>query len=172
MLFLPCRIRFQPLAGQFFGTNSLYVKAPTFPHLRKRRGFFINDFWSARTGGLSAFGFLCPRQYGPFRRHRGRMRKSCFHAARVQKKIPCVPGRPQVVRTAGQGRGLSPRVNRDAPRPDTVPSRLPGACAANGPPAGRWRTRLRCRRHWPPGPWRSGRIWNCPWPGRPGANIR
>lgn len=61
---------------------------------------------------------------------------------------------------------------RDAARPDTVPSRLPGACAASAPRAGHWRTRLRYRRHWPPGPWRNGRIWSCPWPGRPGASIR
>ena len=61
---------------------------------------------------------------------------------------------------------------RDAARPDTAPSRLPGACAASAPRAGHWRTRLRYRRHWPPGPWRNGRIWSCPWPGRPGASIR
>lgn len=172
MLFLPCRIRFQPLAGQFFGTNSLYVKAPTFPHLRKCRGFVINDFWSPEQGACRLLAF-CVRGSTALSGDTGEgCGKAVFHAASVQKKIPCVPGRQQAVRTAGQGRGLSPRVNRDAPRPDTVPSRLPGACAANGPPAGRWRTRLRCRRHWPPGPWRNGRIWNCPWPGRPGANIR
>lgn len=172
MLFLPCRIRFQPLAGQFFGTNSLYVKAPTFPHLRKRRGFFINDFWSPEQGACRLLAF-CVRGSTALSGDTGEgYGKAVFTRPACKKRFHAFPADSKSCGLRWQGRGLSPRVNRDAPRPDTVPSRLPGACAANGPPAGRWRTRLRCRRHWPPGPWRSGRIWSCPWPGRPGASIR
>lgn len=160
MLFLPCRIRFQPLAGQFFGTNSLYVKAPTFPHLRKRRGFFINIGECPNRRPVVS-DLFCPAACPLPRYPLDNRRKLSRVGGTMMPGVPA-SGRQQVVRTAGQGRGLSPRVNRDAPRPDTVPFRLPGACAASGPPAGHWKKRLRCRRHWPPGPWRNGRIWSCP----------
>lgn len=98
-------------------------------------------------------------------------REAVFLPAGGQKRFPGSSGRPYLGVVAEKIWRFVAHI-RDAARPDTVPSRLPGACAASAPRAGHWRTRLRYRRHWPPGPWRNGRIWNCPWLGRPGASIR
>lgn len=156
---------------RIFPGNILYVKAPTFLHRRKRRGFFVT-IWGV------------PESYLPL--VPGHLAGSVSFAGAREEMLcreavflpPADKSGFQAVRT---GRILGWLQRKDlalcrpypsAARPGTVPSRLPGACAANAPPGGHWRTRLRYRRHWPPGPWRSGRIWNCPWPGRRGASIR
>lgn len=158
------------LVGNFSRQCPVCKKAPAFLHLRKRRGFFVTILGVPEQGRSLASGHIarpCVLCQGT---GENALPGSCFLPAGGQKRFPGS--------SAGRGLGGAEKIwrftahGRDAARPDTAPSRLPGACAASAPRAGHWRTRLRYRRHWPPGPWRNGRIWSCPWPGRPGASIR
>ena len=158
------------LVGNFSRQCPVCKKAPAFLHLRKRRGFFVTILGGTEQGrslrqaispGSVSFAGALEKML---------CRESVLSPAGGQKRFPGSSGRPYLGGAEKIWR-FAAHI-RDAARPDTVPSRLPGACAASAPRAGHWRTRLRYRRHWPPGPWRNGRIWNCPWPGRPGASIR
>ena len=158
--------------GNFPG-SILYVKSPDLPSSAEASGLFHYHFFG---GGLNRGAHwrqvILPGSVS-FAGALEEMfcRESVLLPASGQKQFPDSSGRPWLGAVAEKS-WLFTAHGRDAARPDTVPSRLPGACAASAPRAGHWRTRLRYRRHWPPGPWRNGRIWNCPWPGRPGASIR
>lgn len=134
-------------------------------------GAFSLPFWGYLNRGAHCVRPYCPAVC-PLPGHwRNALPGSCSFVGRREKAVSRQFGRPWLGAVAEKIWRFAAHI-RDAARPDTVPSRLPGACAASAPRAGHWRTRLRYRRHWPPGPWRNGRIWNCPWPGRPGASIR
>lgn len=153
-----------------FPGNILYVKAPTFLHLGSV-GAFSLPFWEY----LNRISRWCQAIWPVVCPLPGHGRKCS--AGNLFFCQPAGKSGFQAVRTGrilgGQRKDLVLcRPYPNAARPGTVPSRLPGACSASALRAGHWRTRLRYRRHWPPGPWRSGRIWNCPWPGRRGASIR
>lgn len=159
------------LVGNFSRQCPVCKKAPAFLHLRKRRGFFVTVLGGTEQGRSLASGHIARQCVLCRGTGENALPGSCFFAGRRAKAVSRQFGRPWLGVVAEKS-WLFTAHGRDAARPDTAPSRLPGACAASAPRAGHWRTRLRYRRHWPPGPWRNGRIWNCPWPGRPGASIR
>lgn len=153
-----------------FPGNILYVKAPTFLHLGSVGAFLLpfGEYLNRISRWCQAiWPVVCPLP--------GHGRK-CF----AGKLFSCRQRTKAVSRQFGQAVSWGGcrenlaccRPYPSTARPGIVPSRPPGACVASALRAGRWKTRLRYRKHWPPGPWRSGRIWNCPWPGRRGASIR